>query len=185
MAFKISKVKGHPKFDSLPVAKIIDYPLEKRDYKPYAQARLCVNEQGFILQLWAFETHPEPQSSLKAVFALDPGQDKLLSVEFFPAGEPVLLVDGKSHPAGEMHVHRFEGEDLQGVYWGATLTLPHTLLKEIYPGLALAKGDRILGNLYKLCTGERPHSGSFTPADFAGGRPFEKDSLDWFDLVEY
>ena len=139
MAFKISKVKGHPKFDSLPVAKIIDYPLEKRDYKPYAQGRLCVNEQGLILQLWAFETHPEPKSSLKAVFALNPGQDKLLSVEFFPDGEPVLLVDGEPRSAHLIHIHRFEGEDLQGVYWGATLTLPHELLCQIAPGLTLER----------------------------------------------
>ncbi len=185
MAFKISKVKGHPKFDSLPVAKIIDYPLERRDYKPYAQGRICINQDGMILQLWAFETHPEPESSLKGVFALSSEEDSVFSVEFFPQGEPVFKVGERQVPADQMLVHRFEGEDLQGVYWGATLTLPHSLLKQVDPQWNPEQITQIAGNLYKLSTGKRPHQGSLYPADFAAGDPFGRSSLSVMSVVSY
>lgn len=61
MDFKISLIEGHPVWDALPVGKIIYYPLEKRDYRPFAQARMCANKTDFFLRLWAFETHPSPK----------------------------------------------------------------------------------------------------------------------------
>ena len=45
--FPISMITGDPLWNSLPAAKIINYPLEKADYKPYAQARLCVSNDDF------------------------------------------------------------------------------------------------------------------------------------------
>ena len=48
MDFKISLIEGQPVWDALPVGKIIYYPLEKRDYRPFAQARMCVNETDFF-----------------------------------------------------------------------------------------------------------------------------------------
>lgn len=47
MDFKISLIEGQPVWDALPVGKIIYYPLEKRDYRPFAQARMCVRN-GFF-----------------------------------------------------------------------------------------------------------------------------------------
>ena len=41
--FPISMITGEPLWNSLPAAKIINYPLEKADYKPYAQARVCIS----------------------------------------------------------------------------------------------------------------------------------------------
>ena len=49
MDFKISLIEGHPVWDALPVGKIIYYPLEKRDYRPFAQARMCANKTDFFL----------------------------------------------------------------------------------------------------------------------------------------
>ena len=49
MAYPITIVDGRPQLDSLPVGKIVNYPLEKRDYRPFAQFRLCVNEEGLHL----------------------------------------------------------------------------------------------------------------------------------------
>ena len=62
--------RREPVWDALPVAKIIQYPLERADYKPFAQARLCMTPETLYLRLWAFEVSPEPSSSLAACFAL-------------------------------------------------------------------------------------------------------------------
>jgi hypothetical protein len=48
--FPVSMITGDPLWNSLPAAKIINYPLEKADYKPYAQARLCVSNDDFYNQ---------------------------------------------------------------------------------------------------------------------------------------
>lgn len=76
MDFKISLIEGQPVWDALPVGKIIYYPLEKRDYRPFAQARMCVNETDFFLRLWAFETRPSPESVLMARLNFDPAHSK-------------------------------------------------------------------------------------------------------------
>lgn len=76
MDFKISLIEGHPVWDALPVGKIIYYPLEKRDYRPFAQARMCANKTDFFLRLWAFETHPSPESVLMARLNFDPAHSE-------------------------------------------------------------------------------------------------------------
>ena len=53
--FPISMITGEPLWNSLPAAKIINYPLEKADYKPYAQARLCISNDDLHIQMLAFE----------------------------------------------------------------------------------------------------------------------------------
>lgn len=185
MTFKISRVEGQPQFDSLPVAKIIDYPLEKRDYKPFAQAIVCINEEGFTIRIWAFEAQPERESSLRAVFALNPGDsERTVSVEVFPHRCVRFLVDGIAADVSAIRVHHFTGEDLQGLYWGATILLPHTLLVELYPNLCLESGAKVLGNFFKLSDGERPHCGSFFHVDFTQ-EPFALESLGDFLVVAF
>ena len=39
--FPICMTAARPEFDTLPVMKVTQYPLEPRDYKPFAQ-RLCM-----------------------------------------------------------------------------------------------------------------------------------------------
>ncbi len=56
MSFKISLINGLPVWDSLPVAKIVNYPLEKRDYKPFVQARLCRQVSIHVGKLWGAAT---------------------------------------------------------------------------------------------------------------------------------
>ena len=62
-------ITGEPLWNSLPAAKIINYPLEKADYKPYAQARLCVSNDDFYIQLLAFEVSPEEKSVVGTAIA--------------------------------------------------------------------------------------------------------------------
>ena len=51
MSFKVRLFLGAPDFETLHVAKLREYPLEPRDYKPYAQARICFAADGLHVQL--------------------------------------------------------------------------------------------------------------------------------------
>ena len=80
--FPICRLKTRPQFDTLPVMKVTRYPLEPRDYKPFAQGMLAVDLQRLYVRLWAFETPPEPESRILCVLR---GQQELV-VEAAPEG---------------------------------------------------------------------------------------------------
>lgn len=201
MTFKISKIKEAPVYDSLPVAKIVTYPLEERDYRPYAQTILCVSENALHLRMWAFELNPSPGSRLECVLYLFAGlPDTALSVVAAP--EPVagsdrvgccLLKDGRDLPVSsgmalklrELKIHPHNGEDLQGVYWGAAIDIPLNLLEEWGGKTLLNAGDRFPGNFYKICRDAlNPHLGCFYKADFRGN-PYLLPSMGEFEVVCY
>lgn len=193
MPFKVSALTVQPNFESLTVAKITDYPLEKRDYKPFAQGRLCITPQSLIVQLWAFEVNPSPHSSLKAVFSPAGSPDVFFSAELISTGslEATITLDGHTasfveHGFTPPTLEPFWGEDLQGVYWGGTITFFRKELERLCGDDSLTPGAVLYGNLYKLSTDpEKPHSGSLFPADFAGGKPFDHSSLGEFQIVSY
>ncbi|MFQ8601131.1 MAG: hypothetical protein ACLSAP_11520, partial [Oscillospiraceae bacterium] len=71
MRFKISRIKGAPVWDSLPVAVLTKYPWTNNAYRPFTQAQLCiVNGEDLIVRLWANENDP--------VVSPDKAQDFLL-----------------------------------------------------------------------------------------------------------
>ena len=180
MAFKVFRIAAPSEIDSVPVAVIKHYPLEKRDYKPYAQCNLCLCEDGLLLRMWAFEVSPPEGSELCAVLYLFPDKpDAALSVSLRPEGlyEIALLRGDASRfwrhddPPPGFVLAPHSGEDLQGVYWGATAALPLDWLREVGGKVSLEPGESLRGNFYKLCPGpDWAHSGSFFPADFAADR---------------
>jgi len=192
MAFQVSMVSQPPVFDSLPVAKILRYPLEKRDYKPYAQSCVCVSAQSLYLRMWAFEVSPMPGSSLRCVLYLYPDTpDRALGVDLRCDGAAScsILEDGEPvkvcAPGGAVRLTPFGGEDLQGVYWGGALQIDVDVLERWGGATRLVVGESFWGNLYKL--GDYPgfaHKGSFYPADFAG-RPYARESMGEFQIVAY
>lgn len=185
VGFKISLVSGQPSFDSLPVAKITDYPLEKRDYKPFAQSRICINEDYLFVQMWAFEVSPSPQSLLKCILASPDGSSGF-SLELHSTGKVELTPFPQSSDSPLPILHPMWGEDLQGEYWGASMQIPLHTAQMLLGQQNMQPGGIIRGNLYKLSTdAQKPHKGSFFAADFAGGREFEADSLGSFEVVGY
>lgn len=185
LGFKISLVSGQPSFDSLPVAKITNYPLEERDYKPFAQSRICINEDYLYIQMWAFEVNPSPKSSLKAILTSPDGESGF-SVELLSTGHLEFTPFPDNAGFALPLLHSMWGEDLQGEYWGGSLQIPietaYTLLKK----QNLQPGGIIRGNLYKISTdSNKPHKGSYFPADFAHGREFAQESMDNFEVVGY
>lgn len=188
--YPVSLVAGQPNFDSLPVAKITDYPLEQRNYKPFAQAILCVSTQELFLRMWAFEVSPAKGSALACVlypFADKPGQGFCLRIwhegDHALGGFSLLGASGSERPAPQSHAHN--GEDLQGVYWGMTLALPLAAIEELGGPVSLAPGNVVLGNFYKTCAGaQTPHMGSYFRADFLHA-PYARASMGDFRVVGY
>lgn len=158
MEVYVNTVAGAPDFAALPAGKIIRYPLEKRDYRPFAQAQFALSEEALSVRLTAFESQPDPRSTL------------MLALE--GAGKPVAVAcrapaEGETAPPREMGEGEclkigaayLSGEDLQGKYWGVTLTLPRRELEQRI-GYRLAAGGVLRGNVYKILSGaERAHCG--------------------------
>lgn len=110
--FPICRLKTRPQFDTLPVMKVTRYPLEPRDYKPFAQGMLAVDPQRLYVRLWAFETPPEPESRILCVLR---GQQELV-VEAAP--------EGAADPPGRQPVAAAAGPPLhRGGSAGAVLGL--------------------------------------------------------------
>ncbi|WRS26612.1 hypothetical protein U6B65_09680 [Oscillospiraceae bacterium MB08-C2-2] len=193
MAFKISFQPDPPQMESLPVAKITSYPLEQRDYRPYAQNRICLTPKGLVLQMWAFEVSPQEDSALRGVFGLFPQESEVYLSVTALSTEKVqveLLRDGSFFPLPAevreaFSVHPFGGEDLQGVYWGNTITITKELIQGVYGGFSFEAGNQFKGNFYKLSQQPpSPHYGCFYPADFAGN-PYGPASMGDFLVVDY
>ncbi|MGI6404516.1 MAG: hypothetical protein ACOX0K_10010 [Oscillospiraceae bacterium] len=190
MPFKMFRVNSAAELDSAPVALTAHYPLEKRDYKPYAQCNLCWNEDALLLRMWAFELSPPPSSQLMALLYLWEEQphtalavtmepEEICTFSLYKQGvfQPI-------EPPQNFRLHPHSGEDLQGVYWGGLATLPKRWLEQ-WGEVPLKAGAKMWGNFFKLCPGpEMAHQGSAFPADFLGD-PFDRKSMEQFLVVSY
>lgn len=183
-AFKVRKFETAPDYESLHVAKITDFPLEKRDYKPYSQARICFSSEGLHVQLLSFEASPLAESKMTAIFQFESEQILLLSLAADLEVHAAVQSSNTSSPLSPV-VHTFDGEDLQGVYWGGNLQLPYAQLESFWGAFSPTSGAEFKGNFYKTC--EKPpkvHCGSFYPTNFA--QPLT-DPSNWgtFTVIEY
>ena len=179
---KVRRLEGSPDFEALPVAKLTCFPLEPRDYKPYSQARICFDLTGNLhLQLLSFEAAPLPESCMTAVLRASE-QDPPLFCCLNALGEFSVRSPQEAHLAS---AHYFTGEDLQGVFWGGNLSVPASLLADLWPAFQPLPGTTFWGNFYKLCSNpQRPHSGCYYPADFS--LPLEDMSnLGDFQIIDY
>lgn len=197
MSFKVSKVRGVPEFEALPVARIAEYPLEKKDYRPFAQNIVCVSDDALTVRMWAFEVSPPKQSELRAVFYLFSEQPEkalviraVMDEETAPGPECSAKVwdstgKGAETPVNMIYNKDYSGEDLQGVYWGATVSVSLKELADAFGPVSAGVGDAFMGNFYKLCPGGAfEHYGSFFSANFSG-EPYARDSMGLFSIVSW
>lgn len=193
MDFKISIIEGQPVWDALPVGKIIHYPLEKRDYRPFAQVRMCVNQTDLFLRMWAFEARPSHQSALIARLNFDPdnsGSFLEIKVDSVGGMECTVWSGEERKPLGLYGVlpqlHSYRGEDLEGEYWGVVVKLPRAAVEKIYGADPIRPGYEIKGNLYKQDTSpDSRHMGSLFPADLGKEDPFGPASFCPLVFVNY
>ncbi len=166
MAFKISTVGERFSFDSLAVAKIVNYPFEKRDFKPFSQARICISGNRFFVRMWAFECTPVADITAPVREMLEEDSilvfqigtcERYLSVSanangvLYPeivCGDEKTVLDPSIFEAID-----FTGEDLQGEYWGMQFSLTVEKLGEILK-LNVLK-EKLFGNVYKACFNKR------------------------------
>lgn len=190
MPFKISVVTGAPVWDTLPVAKITNYPFETAAFKPFAHVRACLNEEGLQLRLLAFETKKRPESYLQASFS-PVGCPRRLDVQVFADGALRVLESREGEPAGELASHGvravpFEGEDLEGVYWGALVSLELSWLQGQFPEVSWRAGGEIRGNFYKACTApDFAHIGCYAPTPGQVDQIEDEKQFQTFPLVAY
>ncbi len=191
MTGKVSRVYKKIPHSSLGIFKMLEYPFEERDFKPFALARLCILDDKFLVaRMWSFEVDPKAEV-LKACdeifndstlsFAVAKGDKELL---FTVNNKGVLYIQNENkNPVceNEVHTHFFTGEDLQGIYWGAEIKIPLEFLKENIQ-FELSDGE-FKGNFFKTSFSEKPHFGGFFPikkADF-----FCENSLGTFEITQY
>lgn len=169
MAYPIRMIEGAPEFKTLPLFKITHYPQEPREYRPFAQARLCCSETAFFVRMWAFEVLVLPESRLAARLDFSGRGERYIDLWMDGVkGHAATLRDGQGNlirPLEGVSFSDFCGEDLQGIYWGGTAQLPLPLIEEFFPMTKLQKGAILKGNLLKLCeNSEQPHFGCLFPA---------------------
>ena len=169
MAYKILRVEKNMDFDVIPAAVIKNFPLEKRDYKPYTQAKIVILEKGLNIMLMAFEALPEEKSSVKIAFKF--GKD-IFSAEFFANKNYAYKMNSENVKNNLLKPHFFTGEDLQGKYWAVDFLIPMEFIKN-YDSKFSYDIDEIEGNIYKLSSGKRPHKGSYFMSDFLNDDEFE------------
>ena len=187
MPFKVFHLSSLSELDTLPVAVIKHYPLEKRDYKPYAQCNICLDNLSLFVRMWAFELSPPQGSELRGMFYLFREQQRLAIVlSLRPDGSCAFSLyeeggqERKVNPPQGFALQPHSGEDLQGVYWGGLAALPLDWLESLGGPLFFEGGTKFYGNFFKLCPGpDMAHSGSFFPADFAC-RPYTGDNMGEF-----
>lgn len=167
MSFKISVFEKMQEWDMISVAKLTQYPLEKADYKPFVQIRCSAvdgaeKDSGIGFKFTVFEAKRERTSRVSAHFAgIKDNEGKYFTVTAGAVGG-VCAVNEQG--VIEVRAREFEGEDLQGVYWGFEVFVEK---KDISFWEDVIAGE-IRGNYYKTSRkGVRDHFGSFYPCDFS------------------
>lgn len=188
MTYKISKIyNDEVNFEAIPVFKIIDYPLEERDYKPYAQARVAMGENHLHIQLLSFEVTPLKESAIEFVMNFFPDEyNKSMYVAI--KGDKTLCYgacnDGNIEQFPfDIRAHFYEGEDLQGIYWGADLRISRMSIEEFYNKDNI--GSDFIGNIYKTCNvSPNEHYGSLFPVNWQSGY-LSQSNFGKFTIISY
>ncbi|MBP0990895.1 MAG: hypothetical protein J5874_06965 [Oscillospiraceae bacterium] len=166
MAFKISLTDKLPEWDIMSVAKLKNFPLEKADYKPFVQVRCCAVENGeheecgLGIKFTVFEVIKRRESRVSAYFCGKNDETKNIAVTVGATGE---IAAENGYGKIDVGYKFFEGEDLQGIYWGAEVFINRKYISfwdDIISG-------EVRGNYYKTSRkGEKDNFGSFYPCDF-------------------
>lgn len=136
-------------WDSLPLVKLTCFPFAHGHTLPFSQARLAALEgRELRIRMWSFEVGAPMDSRLGMLlcrgghalsFVLSPGS---------PC-EAMIKEKGGWAPGPALPLLSLAGEDLQGEFWGAEVSLPLSLLSRVFPGFTLASAQALEGCLWK------------------------------------
>lgn len=168
MYFPVSIIDGEPAWDSLPAAKITEYPLEKGTYKPYAMAKICMSQRHLYIRMFSFEVSPEKESKLCASISAEKGKYLFFSTTregnfelYFcdeNTGEEKNITD-------KANIRISTGEDEQGIYWCVDYVMYIPELMICFPSFHIENGFMMKGNFYKISSGKRSHTGFWVAPD--------------------
>lgn len=150
-------------WDRLPVFKIIKYTFEHKAFKPFAQVRLCYQpDRGLLIRMWAFEVDP----LCKVILNHDVNifNDSVLSVVLGNKYNQYVIItfnkrgcyfikyynDRDIAVKEKLEINCFEGEDLQGIYWGGDLLISDLFLRK-YLNFRVNSEDKLYVNFIKSC----------------------------------
>lgn len=180
--FPVSIISSEPVWVSLPCAKIVNYPLEKEDYKPYAQARICISDSTLFLQMISFEVNPESESRVMADLSFDGGKN-ILTISSNREGEVLCLANDKEI-SKTVAVRVYTGEDEQGIYWAVNFSISLSGLKKYIDVPEIKEGKTMAGNFYKISNGKRKHFGCWMDTVFSEDGSIKNHSLSELEFVK-
>lgn len=92
-----------------------------KDHEPltYTTMTTCCNDQNLLIHITCFEKNPNPAHTFRMSFG---EENKKMEISF--SSQEAFL------PSEQMILTRDGGENLEGVFWGAALTIPLFLLNE-------------------------------------------------------
>ncbi len=137
-------------FDSLPVAKLVEFPFAKGHFLPFSQARFAVLEgQALRARLTAFEVGGPSGSAMTLLLGAPGVAGGVLQLTIQPGGKLTALLHGEplEHPA--IAAFPLDGEDLQGEFWGADLYIPRQVIRFVFPDCRLTAGETLGCNVCK------------------------------------
>lgn len=165
-------------FDALPALKVRHYQGRSACGNIYTLARMYVLEDALALSLCAFEKAPPPES--RVGFGIGRPEGPVLELALGPNGVQLRLAPGQeSLPPPEAAY--FTGQDEQGWYWGANMSLGREVLAKA--GVNLAQETAFWANLGKYRSDETAFGCAFLAPPGAG--PFSPAYFGQFQVVEY
>ena len=163
-------------WEHLPTFKIIKYFQEhiiRPDFKPFAQAQICCkNEFGLVIRMLAFEVEfnkktscnhslelmrdstlsfviSNKQTCKSLIISFNRNQNYIIHNIFNKFDKQKSIIE-KNIIKEELKINCFEGEDLQGIYWGGEFLLHENLIRK-YLNLDLKKQKEFDFNFIKSC----------------------------------
>ena len=199
MPFPVSIQSSPVVWDTLPVAKLTQYPFAKGAYRPFSQARICfVPSEGLYLRMWSFEVELRCEEWEPRVLL----EDSCMTV-CVCAGEEYLRITSTARAVACIqkcrqeqvveeynstvlrHLHAFQGEDLQGEYWGVEFLLSNEFLQKEFLFPDLQPGVVFQGNFYSTrLDGIKEHFGCLYPVH-SKTPAFLPESFGDFEVVDY
>lgn len=174
----ISKSATPLVFDALPALKVRHYVGTPTGGNIYTLARFYLLGEALALSLCVFEKTPPPES--RVGFAIAGTKGRVLVLALGPKQVRLQLAPDEEAPPPPKAAY-FTGQDEQGWYWGANLTLPAEALAKA--GAAPAQPTVFAANVAKYRTDETAF-GTVFPAPLAAG-PFQPAYFGAFQAVEY
>lgn len=123
MSGVINYFTGTPDWESATHVKLtcdVQVPVNERIF---ALGQIAISKDRLYCRIWSFEVNPAPETNL--LWDIENAQGEHLLAKVQKNGSS-LSINGEENES--LTAYLFEGEDLQGEYWGGVMSLPIPLV---------------------------------------------------------